>query len=73
MARPISIPELTAEKKQIFEQRVRAPTTLQSDSLRCCIAHLLVAPLSHWAGGMLLPERKDPEQAKTRIDDLSAA
>lgn len=34
MARPISIPELTAGEKQILEQRIRVPTTPQRDSLR---------------------------------------
>ena len=40
MARPISIPELTAEEKQILEQRVRAPTTSQRDGLRARIVLL---------------------------------
>ena len=39
----------------------------------CCIAHFLVAPGSHWAGGELLPERKDPGRARIRIDAVSAA
>ena len=46
MARPISIPELTAEEKQILEQRVRAPTTPQRDSLRARIVLLRAEGLS---------------------------
>ena len=34
MARPSSVPELTAEEKQILEQRVRASVTPHRDSLR---------------------------------------
>ena len=40
---------------------------------KCCIAHFLVVPVSHSTGGRLLPERKDPGQARIRIDALSAA
>ena len=39
----------------------------------CCIAHFIVALGSHWAGGRLPPERKDPGQARIHIDALSAA
>ena len=39
----------------------------------CCITHFLIAPASHWAGGRLLPERKDLGQARIRIDALSTA
>lgn len=40
MARPISIPEITAEEKLILERRVRAPTTSQRDVLRARIVLL---------------------------------
>lgn len=39
----------------------------------CCIAHSLVAPVSPWAGGRLLPARNDPRQARIRIAAFSAA
>ena len=40
MARPVSIPEITAEEKMILEQRVRASTTSQRDGLRARIVLL---------------------------------
>lgn len=40
MARPISIPEITAEEQLILEQRVRASTTSQRDGLRARIVLL---------------------------------
>ena len=40
MARPISVPEVTAEEKLILEKRVRAPTTSQRDCLRARIVLL---------------------------------
>ena len=40
MARPISVPEITAEEKLILEQRVRASTTSQRDGLRARIVLL---------------------------------
>ena len=39
----------------------------------CCFAHSFVASGSHWAGGKLLPERKDPGQASLRIDARRAS
>ena len=46
MPRPISIPELTAEERQILERRVRAATTPQRDSLRARIVLLRAEGLS---------------------------
>ena len=40
---------------------------------KCCIPHFPVVSGSHGAGERLLPERKDPGQARIRIDALSAA
>ena len=41
---------------------------------RCCwLAHSLVAPVSGWTGGRLLPARKDPGQARLGIDAFRSA
>ena len=54
-----------------FRLASSARRTTRTRTARCCIAHFLVALGSHWAGGRLPPERKDPGQARIHIDALT--